>query len=484
MKKLLLVPVLVAALLGLLAAPALASPKTFYVHPSGGNDTKAIQATFNKAVAAGPGSVVQLSAGHFYVNAIWVKGFNGVFRGTGGLTVIDTPRAHDPSLAAVNDPSDPAAAHEPFAFLFGFSGGHLGISDMRVDVTANYPADAYAAGEFTGLTAVFDDFVVTGSASAAFHHVSFAAGPGDPQGIGCAVDGAISFQGDVVYDENPSDPLYGFPLHVGATGGIDSVSDCSFSGFVGIETTGFTDGTLTVGGSAAARNTFDDAFGGLQLIESSDSTFIVSHNRIASSEGNAILCDQGWVAFDSGLTDQLPPLPAPRFLIADNQISASAAGYSAVVLFDFDTYFDAAPRLNATIVGNTLALHNANGLCGIAEFGTRNVLCARNTLSGSASWGIYLGDDYDQNNQPVTVSGWQVLGNDFSGLAASVAPIVLGAGTTHNLVCPTPAGTIDNGVDNWLLDPLSGSARSVMHAASAAPLVPSKLRVLKEARPF
>ena len=37
MKKLLLVPVLVAALLGLLAAPALASPKTFYVHPSGGS---------------------------------------------------------------------------------------------------------------------------------------------------------------------------------------------------------------------------------------------------------------------------------------------------------------------------------------------------------------------------------------------------------------------------------------------------------------
>ena len=55
------------------------------------------------------------------------------------------------------------------------------------------------------------------------------------------------------------------------------------------------------------------------------------------------------------------------------------------------------------------------------------------------------------------MSGWQILGNDFSGLTASVAPIVLGAGTTHNLVCPTPAGTIDNGVDNWLLDPLSAS---------------------------
>ena len=39
MKKLLLVSVLAAALLGLLAAPAFASPKTFTVQPSGGNDT-------------------------------------------------------------------------------------------------------------------------------------------------------------------------------------------------------------------------------------------------------------------------------------------------------------------------------------------------------------------------------------------------------------------------------------------------------------
>ena len=62
--------------------------------------------------------------------------------------------------------------------------------------------------------------------------------------------------------------------------------------------------------------------------------------------------------------------------------------------------------------------------------------------------------------------------------------IVLGAGTTHNLVCPTPAGTIDNGVDNWLLDPLSASARADSHAAGVASPAPSKLRVFKEARPF
>ena len=90
MKRLVLVVVLAAAWLCLLAAPALASPKTFYVHPSGGNDTANIQAAFNAAVKAGPGSTVQLSAGHFYTNTIFVQNFNGTFRGAGqGKTCID-----------------------------------------------------------------------------------------------------------------------------------------------------------------------------------------------------------------------------------------------------------------------------------------------------------------------------------------------------------------------------------------------------------
>jgi hypothetical protein len=64
--------VLTTIALGLLlvapAASALASAHTFYVHPSHGDDTANIQAAFNAAVKAGPGSTVQLSGGHFYTN--------------------------------------------------------------------------------------------------------------------------------------------------------------------------------------------------------------------------------------------------------------------------------------------------------------------------------------------------------------------------------------------------------------------------------
>ena len=117
----------------------LASAQTFVVHPSGGDDTAHIQAAFNAAVKAGPGSVVQLSAGTFHTNAIWVKGFNGTVRGAGeGATVIDTPRALDPSVPGVN--SDPAATHETQSFLVGFSGGSVTVSDMSIDISAAQPA--------------------------------------------------------------------------------------------------------------------------------------------------------------------------------------------------------------------------------------------------------------------------------------------------------------------------------------------------------
>jgi len=104
--------VLTLVALGLLlvasAAPALASAKTFSVHPSGGDDTANIQAAFNAAVKAGPGSTVQLSAGHFYTNNIVVKNFDGSFRGAGeGRTTIDCLRGLDLSLPGATEVGNP-----------------------------------------------------------------------------------------------------------------------------------------------------------------------------------------------------------------------------------------------------------------------------------------------------------------------------------------------------------------------------------------
>ena len=168
MRRLLFFVALAIGLLGLLAAPALASPKTFYVHPSGGNDTANIQAAFNAAVKAGPGSTVQLSAGHFYTNTILVKDFHGTFRGAGeGKTFIDSLHGLGPS-AAGRDPLTPAI--EPFPFLFGFEGGHVRVSDMTSTSPPFSPAGPGANG---GTDDSEDDLLRDRQRHSAFDRVAF-----------------------------------------------------------------------------------------------------------------------------------------------------------------------------------------------------------------------------------------------------------------------------------------------------------------------
>ena len=209
------------------------------------------------------------------------------------------------------------------------------------------------------------------------------------------------------------------------------------------------------------------------LLDNSDSDIAVSHDQI-SAGGTGVFCVQGYVAYDSDLPRQLPPFPAPRSVLADNGITTP---YYGMLLMNYCAYYGAAPRLDASVVGNDISLSGTpgGGTVGIGEFATHDILCAGNTISGTADWGVYLGDDADVNGVDQPVSGWQIVGNDFSGLSASVAPILLGAGTTHNRVCPTPAGTIDNGVENWLRDP-SATSGTAASAAAAVPLAaPSTL---------
>jgi len=65
------------------------SGSVFKVFPNGKDDTKKILDAFDKAKAAGPGSVVQLAAGTYKIGFIEVWDFQGIFRGAGkGKTII------------------------------------------------------------------------------------------------------------------------------------------------------------------------------------------------------------------------------------------------------------------------------------------------------------------------------------------------------------------------------------------------------------
>ena len=176
MKRVLLAAVLAAVLLCLLAGPALAAT-TITVYPAGKTadmkhnaDTVNIRNAFKAAIAAGPGSTVQLTAGHFYTNDVLVKGFCGTFRGAGeSKTVIDCLRGLDPSLSPV------AVNPDWGAFLFAFVGGQVTVSDMSCDITASSPTVGNILDGVT-CTALGQVFQISGKESAAFERVNAFAG--------------------------------------------------------------------------------------------------------------------------------------------------------------------------------------------------------------------------------------------------------------------------------------------------------------------
>ena len=439
MKRLLLVPVLAAGLLGLLAAPALASPQTFYVHPSGGNDTHNIQKAFNAAVKAGPGSTVQLTAGHFYINNIVVRNFDGTFKGAGEhKTVIDCLRGLDPSLPGVAVLPDAGS----WPSLLVFKSGDIRASDMTFDITAASPAETWQVwfnggtpGDYLG-----DIVTVTGDVvSSAFDHVAFITGTGSDSGYNADETLAICGTGPA----NTS----GQPTTLWHSSGSESVCDCCFRAYNGVEITGLTNGRAMI-----ADNVIEGYENGCLLFDNSNSSVALCHNQMSTGAGENFVAWQGFQAsFGAGAS--LPPLPAPHYLIADNHMLATGSA-SAFFAEDDSLLYGADNRLHATIAGNTIRLDTTG--FGIGEFATRGFWVFDNRISGSALTGMYLGDDYDgpDGTTLYPVSGWKIIGNDLHSLTTSMASIVLGNGSSHCLVVggPPPTTVLNNGTDNTLIN--------------------------------
>jgi hypothetical protein len=441
--------VLTLAALGLLlvasAAPALASPKTFSVHPSGGDDTRAIQAAFNAAVAAGPGSVVQLGAGQFYTNTIFVQNFRGCFRGAGkGKTLIDTLQGLGSGQPVVTV----MPGVEPFPFLFGFSRGRVRVSAMTCNITATSPAAPWV-DDGNATTALDTVFLVTGNASSAFRCVAFPADAGDEYGFNVAAD--ITVQGWTQFNSS------GQPIVLKPTGGRHSVSRCRFAGDEGVVAAGLTNGNLVVGGSPRGQNVFDMVGYGCVLFDNSHSQIRVSDNQMQSSQGENVLLWQGWVA---GFGGALPALPAPHYLVTHNHILASGAA-GGVWVEDDSPLLSKANRLRAVIAGNRFDLQNDGADAGIDGFFARGVWVVHNRFSGIGLAAVTLdAASYFSWMPSAPTSGWKLIGNDVGGLVASTdqggpgAQIWLGPDATHCLVVGgcKPTTVLDQGTDDTLIN--------------------------------
>ena len=461
MRKLIVLTLAVLGLLLVVPAAALAGPKTFCVHPSGGNDTAAIQAAFNAAGKAGPASTVVLSAGHFYTDTILVRNFHGYFKGASeGKTVIDSVRGVDPSAAGLTMTA--VSPSWQSLFLFGFRGGHVNVSGMSFDITPYSPAAPWASDNETDLLTVF---LVTGNASSSFDRVGFTAHAGDSDGYN--VDTDIFIEGP---EQNPTGSA---PTSIAPTGGTHTVSHCSFFGRVGMRVE-----ALTAGGLTVRDNVFDDYYCDLFSIEDSNSQIDISHNRMrCDGTGDNLILAQGWV--------ELAPLPGPRYRITDNKMVASGIA-GGVWLEDDSTFYGAPNRLHAMVADNTIALDNGGMDCGIDGFFAQGIRVLHNRISGTGLAGIGVGFASVVGGLSGPASGWRIIGNDVSGVNVAnaygdepTAPIWLGPDADHCLVVGgcRPTTVLDQGTDDTLIN-----VTPVTDPAAAAAMPIKSLKQMKQVK--
>ena len=294
--------------------------KTFIVSPSGEDDTENVQAAFDAAVAAGPGSTVKLTAGRFYCNNIFVEDFHGTFKGAGkDVTIIDTLRGLNPDAPGLTHTGSGI-----YLFFFGFNGGDIKISDMTFDITAEEPAELWEWPwePWTERYDVGNIVRILGDANSAFERVGFRGHEGtyfEPlNGKGYNVELAIVISDPQIYDLN-TDWVTCEPIT-----GTHTVSQCSFE-YVdeSIDVACLVDGTVRIGGSPSGRNVIDG--GALPLIfwDLSNSKLELSFNEIHAEGFGGIWISGG----------ELSPCLPSKFFIHHNDIYVNGTT-DAMLLID------------------------------------------------------------------------------------------------------------------------------------------------------
>ena len=249
---------------------------------------------------------------------------------------------------------------------------------------------------------------------------------------------------------------------------------------------GLSKARLTVGGSAARRNVFDESFAAFYGVDNSDSDIQISYNRMKSYAGVNIFLWQAGGIFPG--TD-VAPLPAPRYAILDNTMLCSKvtaddgsviAGAGGVFLEDDSWLYGEPNRLDAVIADNTIFLDNDGWDAGIDGFYSQGVQVLRNRISGTGLAAIDVGTAFiPYFPYPVgPASGWKIIGNDVGGVKAVTthggpgARIWLGEGASHCLVVGGHPRTdvLDQGTDNVLIDCIRLPLRPIRSAQAAAPM--------------
>jgi hypothetical protein len=457
-----------------IAASVTAAATTITVPPSGGDDTDALQGAFDAAVAAGPGSVVQLEAGTYCVTSpIIVRSFDGYWRGAGrDETIVQT--CQDPFPVPVPVIIDPAYPADPpftvvtpffFAEVDGRPPTNLHVADLTIQLTG-VTNDYYRHG-VPGVTNIF---------RAALQVQGMR-----PSVVDWVISEAALTLKDMAIQGSPVGIIFGAPLAANSIAGVwisggteqfsqfpGDISDLKYEGLQGTVTmTGSHFGVVgdgfdmlmqncqdcpsavLIGGSPPNGNTFDLS-GTVIAGGQSGGTFEFSHNEVEAQKFT-FLSHGGQFFF--GLDG--PPQPdTPQTDPADYVFAHNEAELRVNNPIQFpngiemrDWYL---PDRTMNVLIDKNDIHSSDPVIWAAVDGypTQNVLVTNNRISGDFRLaGIALGYD------GLPGSGWMITGNNLQNASVEFTTQILFGGTSSNNTVvggSNKTNVLDNGTDNVL----------------------------------
>jgi hypothetical protein len=427
------------------------------VPPSGGDDTATIQAAFDNAVAAGPGSTVQLQAGTYCVYApIIVRGFDGQWIGVGrDETTVRTctkPAPFPVPAFIVPDPAFPGdpslEIRSPFVFIEvdGKPSTDVRISDMTIHLEGETnpwfipqrpgePLTLFrpAIQVFGSRPTVFDG--VVSSASVAIDGIELRGNAdglafGDPSESN--IDNGIIVQGKSPFGQIQANVSVTRSHFERVAFSALQIDECA------------TSCDIVVGGSANAANTFSRHFGTVLFAFLNNQSLVeVSHNRGDTQQGAATVIQL-----------PIPPSDLSDVVISHNRLNLFSGPINpsnGLILQDLSLAFSNTQGFRAliehNIFGQTDLGFGSSPDLGIGHIIGKGTIIRGNTISGDfAIAGIAAGFA-----GPLAVGqNLAIMGNNLSGTTAGVAPIWLGPFSSDSVVVggPNSNHVLDQGVGN------------------------------------
>jgi len=417
---------------------SLKSGAVFTVSPGGNlKDSKAIQKAFDDAVAAGPGSTVQLTKGTFCLTErIEVEGFVGCFKGAGkDKTIITTP---------LDKPVDFSLPDPDWESLIKFRHGNINLSDFTIKISNPYPCTGLAPdwGEDDALPSVI---MFTGNSVK----------------DGVLIDPVISFTLDNVKFTGKNNPdefgdhyNVSYCVNIGIDGyvfedwhdlnGSCKITNCEFKSlfcqiFISYN------GICEIGGrEKSSGNKFEDANQGVYFQNCSNSIYNISNNNFTKINWDAVNVDQG--------ASNDVPISISKFLIRNNYMEQDGSG-AGILLVDGSIRDEKGKKMDVKISDNEIYLIDDMEDAGIWSCWAKDVLVINNKIRGNGYAGICTSKwgEWDVGDE---MSGWIIKYNNVQEFDALIAPIWLKPTSHDNTVIGGSLNTtvLDEGTNNILIN--------------------------------